>query len=292
VTRFLALALLFKAFALALLTGCEARVDDAVFAEQASSRPYLVSTKHGHDGSRSSPVLVVLHAYGTGSDVLVRAHALRRLAVVRRDWILVVPEGTPDLDGHVSWNASAACCGARKDAPDDVGYLHAVLEDLRRRIAVDPARVFAIGESNGGFMAHRWACSGTGDVRAIVSISGAAPGPDDPPCAAKVAVSVLEIHGDQDEVFRYQGGRSGRGRYPSTAESVAIWRRLDDCDPLPRSSRRWRPFPGSFRVEDWSCPSARVTLWTVEGAAHQIHNLRVLADEILDFLEHAPLGRG
>ncbi len=274
---------------LAALAACESGVRGAVFIEPASGRRYTVFTPRRAPG-RASPVLFALHAHATDPEVLVGAFALERRAVARRGWILVVPQGTGDADGHLSWNASAACCGTGPDGPDDVGYLHRVLEDLRRHAAVDPGRVYAIGESNGAFMAHRWACAGAKDLRAIVSISGAAPGPDDSPCAPAAPVSVLQIHGDQDRIIRFEGGRLGRGRYPSVRESVETWRRLDLCEPTPRTVRRWRLFLGASRMESWSCPRAQVALWTVEGGAHHIRSLRFSADEILDFLTAAPAG--
>jgi polyhydroxybutyrate depolymerase len=273
----------------AALAACESSVRKAAFIEPASGRRYSVFTRHRGDPGPPSPVLFAFHAYATDPEVLVRAYALERRAVARRGWILVVPEGTRDADGQLSWNASAACCGTGLDRPDDVGFLHRVLEELRRHSAVDPGRVYAIGESNGAFMAHRWACAAAGDLRAIVSISGAAPGPDDSPCAPTMPVSVLQIHGDQDQLIRFEGGRFGRGRYPSARESVETWRRLDLCEPTPRTARRWRLLLGASRVESWSCPRALVALWTVEGGAHYIPRLRFSAEEMLDFLTAAPV---
>ena len=273
---------------LAALAACEPGVRTARFIEPASGRSYNVFSPR-REPARPSAALFALHAYATDPGALVRAFALERRAVAKRGWILVVPEGTRDADGHLSWNASAACCGTGPHRPDDVGYLHRVLEEVRRQAAVDPERVYAIGESNGAFMAHRWSCAAEGDLRAIVSISGAAPGPDDPPCAPAVSVSALQIHGSEDRTILYEGGWSGRGRHPSARESAGTWRRLDGCEPAPRTARRWRLLMGTSRQESWSCPGAQVALWTVEGGAHHILSLRFYADEILDFLAEAPV---
>jgi len=230
-------------------------------------------------------VLFALHAYATDPGVLVRAYALARRAVAKRGFILVVPEGIRDADGKPFWNASAACCGTGRQRPDDVEYLHRVLEDLRRRAAVDPERVYAIGVSNGAFMAHRWACAPSGDLRAIVSVSGAAQGPDDPACTPSVPVSVLHIHGDADQTVRYTGGGADGARYPSAPESVEFWRSANGCRREATVTRR-RSFPfGSLRVDSWSGPRARVVLWTVDGGAHHMPWLRFHAEEMFNFLE-------
>lgn len=269
---------------LLLSPACGPAVHSSAFVEPATSRSYTVLAREGHDSRAPSAALFVLHPYATDPSVLLRNYGFARRVAGRRDWLIVVPEGTLDSKGRLSWNASAACCGTGSARPDDLGYLRLVLADLRRRAAIDPARVYAFGESNGGFMAHRWACAPGGELRALVSIAGAAPGPEDAACAPAGPVSVLQVHGDADEWVRYQGGESARGRYPGARESIELWRALDACDPLPRSSRASRLlFFEPLRVDSWSCPSARVTLWTVEGGGHQLR-LRLWTDAMLDFL--------
>lgn len=265
-----------------LFPACTSGAD---FVEPHTSRRYRVIMRRDHDRFRPAAVLFALHAYSTDPAVLVKAFALERRAAAQRGWIVVVPEGARDADGHFSWNASAACCGTGAQRPDDVDYLHRVLEEVRKSAAVDSERVYAIGESNGAFMAHRWACAAGGDLRGIVSISGAAMGPDDPPCTPAVPVSVLHIHGDRDEMIRYDGGKSRGARYRSARESVQLWRSLDHCSPEARLSRGRSVKAGASRLEIWFGPQARVALWTVEGGAHHISGLRFEAEQILEFLE-------
>ncbi len=274
---------------LALLPACESAVRSSAFVEPATARRYTVIAREGHDFRLPSAALFVLHPYATDSSVLVRNYGLEGRAAARRDWLVVVPEGTADAGGQVAWNASAACCGQGAARPDDVGYLRLVLEDVRRHASIDPGRVYAMGESNGGFLAHRWACAADGELRAIVSIAGAAPGPDDPPCAPARPVTVLQVHGDQDEMVLYQGGRTARGRYPGARESIELWRALDACAAVPRTSRETRLlFFAPLRVDSFSCPSARVALWTVEGGGHQLRSVRLRAEAMLDFLAGSP----
>lgn len=268
-----------------LLAACGGGVSESPFIEPATSRGYVVWARRDHDRTRPAPVLFALHAYATSPEVLVRAFALVPRAAASRGWILVAPAGTRDGAGKLSWNASAACCGIGPQRPDDVEFLHRVLEDVRRRIAVDPERVYAIGVSNGAFMAHRWACAPSGDLRAIVSIAGAAQGPDDPPCTPSVPVSVLHVHGDEDQTIRYQGGSADGARYPSARESAGFWRNANGCSPEATVTRRRSFLFGDSRIESWSGPRARVALWTVEGGAHHIRALRFDAEEMLAFLE-------
>src|SRR6202008_4792401 len=114
--------------------------------------------------------------YATPPEMLPQAFSLADDASEERGFLVVVPRGTTDLDGQPFWNASRACCGNTKIDVDDLGYLRGVLADLKKHYAVDPARVYALGVSNGAFMAHRWACS-SADLAGIAAISGVGPGP-------------------------------------------------------------------------------------------------------------------
>jgi pimeloyl-ACP methyl ester carboxylesterase len=81
--------------------------------------------------------------------------------------------GQQDRRGHRFWSATDACCNLDGLAVDDVAYLRAVIRDVSARHAVDPRRVFIVGHSNGGFMAHRMACEASDLVAAVVSLAGA-----------------------------------------------------------------------------------------------------------------------
>lgn len=270
--------------ALASMAACDPGVRSTALVEPATGRRYTLLARADAAARAPSPALFVLHPYATDPAVLVQNYRLDR-AAAKRGWIVVVPEGTPDAGGRLAWNASAACCGTGAARPDDLGYLGLVLADVRRRAAIDKGRIYAFGESNGGFMAHRWACDASSEVRAIVSIAGAAPGADDPACAPPAPVSVLQVHGDQDAMVRYEGGTTARGRYPSVRQTVGLWRRLDACAAAPQTSLETRLlFLSPLRVESFSCPRARVALWTAAGGGHQLPSLRFWAEEMLDFL--------
>ena len=65
------------------------------------------------------------------------------------------------------------CCDLYQSRVDDVTYFDAMLDDISAKNNVDKKRVFVVGHSNGGFMAHRLACDLSPAVEAIVSLAGA-----------------------------------------------------------------------------------------------------------------------
>jgi polyhydroxybutyrate depolymerase len=218
------------------------------------------------------PLLLVLHGYGSfgkhhehylGLDTLVEGHGV----------IVVSPDGTQDADGTRFWNTvSDACCNFRGSAVDDVKYLRDLLAEIRGVYNVDPKRIYVMGHSNGGFMAHRLGCELSGELAAIVSLAGA-----NPLQGCKTPMSVLQIHGDRDVAVRIDGGanilRLDGGSYPGAVDSLERWARADGCKTSRTSGASIdleSTIPGAeTTVSTWDCPGgADVTLWTIEGGGH------------------------
>lgn len=262
------------------LFGCEPRPAPRRFSEPTSERPYRVFAPQGRDARGSKAVLFALHAYATAPDVLVESYALVRQAA-ERGWLLVVPEGLRDAQGKVHWNASSACCG-EGPRQDDLAYLRAVLRDVGSHYRVDKTRVYALGVSNGGFMAHRWACSPEGELAGIVSIAGAAQGPDDPPCRPGRSVNVVEVHGTEDGVILYAGSHGGSNRYPSATEGARRWAALNGKSGPSVVSHRRSLFLEPIKIESWNSGNARVSLWSIDGGDHLLRSARYLVSEFLD----------
>jgi hypothetical protein len=97
------------------------------------------------------PLLLDLHGYGGCGHYEACSSGWRQLAA--RDGGLVVwPVGLPDSSGTNVWGAMGnASDSTDKHAVDDVGFLSALVESVltRHAAAVDAARVYAVGFSNG-----------------------------------------------------------------------------------------------------------------------------------------------
>ena len=237
-------------------------------------RPVTLSVPRSYDG-KPAPLLLVLHGYGSsgphhqeylGLAKLVEAHGV----------LLASPDGTLDTAGDRFWNTgSAACCNFHESSVDDLKYLRELLAEIRRVYNVDPKRVYVVGHSNGGFMAHRLGCELAGQVSAIVSLAGSMPVED---CHPAKVVRVLQIHGTRDYGVRYDGGtdilKQGGGPYPGALETAGRWAQLNGCKPT-RSSKPAidleAKLPGAeTTVSAWEgCPKGGdVTVWTLEGGGH------------------------
>lgn len=209
------------------------------------------------DGKRY-PLVMVLHGYGV-SGLFQRAYFGVQALVDADQALVIAPDGTVDSTGKQFWNADPACCDREGAAPDDVGYLAQMIEDITAEWPVD--RVFLIGHSNGGFMAYRMACEHAALLEAIVPLAAHA---SSIPCAPAVPVDVLHIHGTADDIVPYAGAEP----------SVQQWATHNACAGA-RSDGGAADYDVSVDGAE-TTPSAytrciaggEVELWTMAGATH------------------------
>lgn len=242
------------------------------WVDPTSTRPFRVIVPTGADHAR--PLVLALHGYSNDADRFATFLHLEDVAV-GRDAIVAVPNGISDARGNRFWNASDACCDRDHRAPDDSAYLLHVIESVEHRYRIDPARVYVIGHSNGGFMAYRLACDHADVITAIVSIAGAMPN-DAAGCRPSRPVSVLQIHGTTDGTILYSGGTIfGGNRYPSARTSVADWAAADGCSPRSGSGGRNvdldRELGGAETTRaqyDGCTDGTTVALWSIVAGTH------------------------
>lgn len=240
-------------------------------APLGGDRPAKVSIPADYDPSRAWPIIILLHGYtasGTLQDYYFNFSAQR----TDLGFIAVMPDGTIDQDGKRFWNASSACCDLYGTGIDDVGYLWGLIEEARERYNIDPSQIHIIGHSNGGFMAYRLACEHGDEIASIASLAGAAL-TEPARCTNPGKVSVLQIHGTNDETIAYEGG-VGAWTFPGAEATVARWAERNGCEA---ESTPGAPLdvdggiPGDETLtEAWSVCDAgtAVELWTIPNGSH------------------------
>jgi polyhydroxybutyrate depolymerase len=251
------------------------------------ARPVQVHVP-ARDGASPLPLLIVLHPYAGDPETAGEWLGLRAEAA-RRGLVYAAPTGTRDREGNLFWNASRACCDRFGAQVDDVAYLRGLVDEIERRVPIDPRRVYLAGFSNGAFMAHRMACEAPRQVAAFVSIAGALP-LDPAECPGTRPVSMVQIHGDRDDVVPYRGGRIFTGfDVPGAPDGAGHFAALAGCSGA-RSAPGLdleRTLPGaetSRRIYEGCAAGLGVELWTVAGATHTPRWTPELPRAIVDFL--------
>lgn len=264
--------------------------------ELGERRYWVVKPPHG----RAPTAFVFLfHAYDTSPRVQESFFRLAETAG-EKGWWLVLPQGLEDADGKPFWNATDACCAFDEGVtpPDDVAFVSAVLAGLDTA-AEKELPVAAAGVSNGAFFAQRLACEPAWAERlsAVVAVAGS--GPTDEDCSAQSPLSVMLVHGTDDDVVRIDGGKMGpRGApYPSMKALVERWHRRNagSAEPAATSSRTF-DFDASVEGEEsrWleapGVGGAHVIDVRVEGGSHRLRPTSVARAELASFLDEA-IGR-
>lgn len=252
-------------------------------------RPFRLHVPESYDPTGSFPLVVLLHGY-TSSAAEQESYFRLTGEADRRGFLYAMPDGTTDPRGNRFWNATDACCDFTRTGVDDAAYLRQLIDTVTSSYPVDPARVYLVGHSNGGFMAHRMACDHASVVTAIVSLAGMAPN-DAASCRPERPVSVLQIHGTDDDVIPFDGGDNGGIPFPSVDVTLELWRGHNGCGEEGETSepldldRELAGAETTVTTYRAGCRDhGRVELWAIEGGGHVPELADTFAPSVVDFL--------
>jgi polyhydroxybutyrate depolymerase len=259
------------AVALALATaGCEGgasrspgevRVEERTVTIDGLRRSFVV---HIPAGLRDLPAPVILAFHG-GFGTPESFERTTRLGDVgvRAGFVVVFPRGV----GR-SWNAGDCCGPAERRDVDDVEFVRVLVKDLGSLVAVDSARIFAIGFSNGGKFAYRLVCAMWGRISAMTSVAGTM-STDQASCRSVKPVSVMHIHGTADRFGPYGGGPSKFRsiEQQSVPATVQFWLRRHRCSSRARVT--YAHAKARCRAHSQCDGGVEMQLCTVAGMGHQ-----------------------
>ncbi len=198
--------------------------------------------------------------------------------------LLVMPDGVdkPGV-GKRSWNAGGGegdwrCVGGEACATgsDDVAYVDALRAEVERAVAVDTARVYATGISNGAAMSHRLACERAEVFAALAPVAGANQAMAVPGCEPAEPVPVLHLHGTADACWGWDGAienslcdDAGEGAFVAVEDSAAFWRTANGCTGVEETAVDDTEADGTTttRARGTGC-AADTELWRIDGGGH------------------------
>jgi polyhydroxybutyrate depolymerase len=246
------------------------------------SRPAEVLVPASYDGYVPVDAILLLGGYDYFSQDL-DDWVLLSERVDSRGFLLVLPDGLVDEDGSPYWNATDTCCDYYESGVDDVAWLSGILDELRARFAL--SRIALWGHSAGGFMAYRLACEVPEKISAIVSMAGS--GWVDPAdCASQqTPVSLLQVHGLQDDVMPFEGDDEAPGALEMVdrfalrdACVTATWQSIDSPTKyVPKGKTTLWSYAGGC------APHTDVALWTFSAYDHYPDFTPAFTDRALDW---------
>jgi len=233
-------------------------------------REYVLHIPSGYDEAEPLPLLVVFHGYTMTADSQDTESRLPALGD-EEGFITVFPEGRGDIQRWLFELDSVEI--DITTANPDIALVSDLVDKLSEELSVDSDRIYAVGFSNGGWIASAVACTLSDRFAAAAPVAGimnfgADCAPDDP-------VPLITFHGISDQYEPFDGGVENaplRGELPtdlggtydelpvsenpilesSVPGKVALWAHANGCEADPASSvvdektTRW----------EYTCPEA------------------------------------
>jgi len=222
------------------------------------NRSFTVYTPTTYDPNVPTPLVMTIHFFG-GQERLMALFSYMDVVAEQYGFIVAYPRG---IDR--SFYAGPVCCGGNASR-DDVSFIRTVVAEVASLRNIDLRRVYATGQSNGGYMSHRLACDASDIFAAIAPVAGSSPWPVNQfpqLCSPSRPMSILALHGTNDGLVDYEGA----------VQTLQYWLAIDGCSTNSVVTYR----NGVTTCESWTqnCRPqnngliTNVTLCSSEGASH------------------------
>ncbi len=147
-------------------------------------------------------------------------------------------------------------------------------------------------------MSHHMACKGLPRLRAVASLAGTSY-VEDSSCEGAPPISVLHIHGTNDDVIRFDGDETDsksvaeRAFYSGATDMVTRWGQRAGCEwpenPQPYATLdldQYVPGPETqtYRSESSCAERIDIQLWVGEGSSHSPGYNDTFIDALLNWL--------
>ncbi|MEJ6506085.1 MAG: PHB depolymerase family esterase [Crocinitomicaceae bacterium] len=227
---------------------------------------------HPSSASPNCPLVYVCHGYTGTAQGIMNYSEFNQLAD-EFGFAVCYPQGIEDGGGNTFFNVGYDF--QNNETVDDVAYLENLTTYLQSVYSLDPSKVFCTGMSNGGDLCYMLACQASETFRAVAPISGMIMQDIMDDCNPSSEVSILEIHGTNDNVTYYNGdpnNNDGWGAYPGMDETMAFFNNLfglelQSTDNFPNTSNNDGSTVASEKYAlNGSC--TEVWLYTVNGGGH------------------------
>jgi polyhydroxybutyrate depolymerase len=197
---------------------------------------------------RALALLIAFHGWGSSGAQFERETGFDAVAN-RRGFAVLYPSSA---GSH--WQISGP--------PTDVTFTIRLLARVEAVACVDRRRVYATGLSNGAGMAARLSCEASLQIAGAVPLAGYYS--SRAPCDPVRPVSLLEIHGTDDNVVPYHGTGADGGE--GALSFAAAWAARDGCASNPIKTA----FAPRVALYRWNgcVDGARVEQLTLYGVGH------------------------
>lgn len=203
------------AFLLATAYTCAQSNTTHYIMQDTVQRSFIVHLPTGYNAA--NPVSCVFNLHGASMTAAYQQLYTKMDAVANANQFMVVyPNGIDN-----AWMVGTG--GIYEENGRDVDFIAAILDTLETLYSINPARVYACGLSQGGFMSHRLACDLQDRFAAVASVAGAMADSAMFYCDNQRNVPALFINGVADPYVPYAWAE----------EAATFWTNHNGCDLSP-----------------------------------------------------------
>jgi polyhydroxybutyrate depolymerase len=221
---------------------------------------YTVHIPSSYAIGKYMPLVFGLHGYGWRMGAYMNVEKLWMKAD-SAGFLIVYPEGADS-----SWDSGPFCCGRSSTLKrDDVGFIRALVDTLRKNYAIDKNRIYAVGCSNGGMMSNRLGAEAADVFAAVSGIAGPLElSSTNSELHPSRPISVLDFHALNDSTIKYAGGNPTGA--PAETLAVAKWAQIDGFTKGPVTTI----YNSQTTVKTWTKTNSpiEVILYTTQTGGH------------------------
>jgi polyhydroxybutyrate depolymerase len=160
-------------------------------------------------------------------------------------FLVAYPEGIGLFGLFQHWNAGHCCGKAADNQVDDISFVAEVIDTVRLKLAVDPARIYMAGMSNGGMLTYRFATERTGNLAAaavVCATIGSTKVNETEPWRLQQPQKALPIIGFQgldDKTMPFKTVSTvsqDKPRFLPTTDAIEFWQNSNGCEAAPAKS--------------------------------------------------------
>ncbi|WP_162932319.1 alpha/beta hydrolase family esterase [Solimonas sp. K1W22B-7] len=205
-----------------------------------------------------APLMLVLHGRGGHAEGQATITNLAKSVAAQGYWAVLPQYYDNTWDDNPGLNPGL----------DDVGFSRRILDIMQEDFGLNPARTYASGFSNGGFMTERLACELSDRVAAYAFVATSVTRGLYNACAPTVPRPVMFIHGTTDPIVPWAG--NSQLALQSVDSAVGMWTARLGCGLNPTQSALPDTANDGTSIDlfRYSCGTKEVRLYRVNNGGH------------------------
>ncbi len=242
---------------------------------EVNNRRYELALPQGYEPTKPYKLLLAFHGSGSNSREMRSMTAFHQYS---DEYIIAYPKSQTE-----DWNEGCDCNKPHRLGVDDLGFVDAVLADIKQHYRIAPGETYAVGFSQGGLFAQNLLCRRSDVFKAVASVASPMSLPLAQKCELATPTSYLMVHGKQDRVLPFAGLEHPRFALIGAQQALALIaeKNASLAKPLIKRSQ------GVEMTAYWN-GQQKTVLYAVEQGRHRwSHQDFATTQVVLDFFASA-----